>query len=174
MASRDTLFNPWEKYLLLARAHGTLKERGYQSERSFSICGYGVTVPRGSRACFLQSGQLVWVLPVGALTCHWGSFGTAARVHWVRGGARQCTATLGRNSPCGTRWGAFGQSGAAPHLKKQGTKRGKGSDVMESTRLLQVTLIKNKPAGSHLSPTYQNPDRAAHSAQGTVTQQWKH
>lgn len=123
MASRDTLFTPWPKYLIRARAHGTLEGARGSLEWPFSficictpvLCGFVVVF-----TCFLQSGQLVWVPRAGALMCHSGSFETVSRAHWARGGAPRCTATLGRNVPCGTQAGAFGQSGAARNLRTEG------------------------------------------------------
>lgn len=41
-----------------------------------------------------------------------------SQARWARGGAPQCTATLGRNGPCGTQAGAFGLRGAAQYLKE--------------------------------------------------------
>ena len=67
--------------------------------------------------CFLQSGQLIWVLLAVVRMCHWGSSETVSRVHWVIGGALRCTATLGRNGPCGRQAGASCQSGAARYLQ---------------------------------------------------------
>ena len=104
-------------------------------------------------ACFLQSEQLVWVLPAGVLTCHWGSFGTAAQVHWVRGGARRCRATLGRNGPCGTRWGAFCQSGAAQHLNA--SKKARGSDFKETLGSIycessELKGVSGRPPFTHI------------------------
>lgn len=40
-----------------------------------------------------------------------------SQVHWVRGGALQCTTTIGRTDPCGRQPGAYGQSGAAQYLR---------------------------------------------------------
>lgn len=76
--------------------------------------------------CFLQSGQLIWVLLAEVLMCHWGSFETVSQVHWVRGGALQCTATLERNGPCGRRSGVYGQSGAARYLQERVKRRKRG------------------------------------------------
>lgn len=81
--------------------------------------------------CFLQSGQLIWVPLAGVLMCHWGSFETVSQVHWVGGDALQCTATLGRNGPCGRQAGAYDQSGAAQYL--QGPTR-KGRMCGQRTR----------------------------------------
>lgn len=132
MASRDILFTPWLKYLIRARAHGTLEEGISKWDTFACVCAY-VSCPVHAcvwlYACFLQSGQLILVLLAGALMYHWGSFETVSQVHWVRGDALQYTATLGRNGPCGTQAGAFCQSGAARYLRTKGWNKRKGGET---------------------------------------------
>ncbi len=102
--------------------------RGDDRERRFSIFFFFFyvrvcSVPVCLHTCFLQSGQLIWVLLAGVLIYHWGSFETASQAHWVRGGALQCTATLERIDPCGRQAGAYGQSGAALYLRERVRKK---------------------------------------------------
>lgn len=77
--------------------------------------------------CFLQSGQLISALRVVVPMCHWGSFEIVSQVHWVRGGALQCTTTIGRIGLCDRRPGAYGQSGAAQNL--HGTRVNKKNKI---------------------------------------------
>ncbi len=151
MASRDTLFTPWPKYLIRARAHGTLE--GEVRVRQFSIlcfvhmciCVLRMCVCVWLYTCFQQSRQPLSVLLAGVLMYHWGSFETVSQVHWVRGGALQCTATLGRNGPCGRQPGAYDQSGAAQYLQGRANKKRKSVWTKDEIRgKVQIANLKEE------------------------------
>lgn len=57
-----------------------------------------------------------------------------SQAHWVRDGALQCTATLGRNGPYGRPPGAYGQSGAAQYLQGRANKKRKSVDKGRNKR----------------------------------------
>lgn len=140
MASRDVLFTPWLKCLILAWAHGTLeigkKESGLN--RWFFACVLHLCVLE--RACSLLSEQLVSVPLVGVLLCHLGFFETAFPIHWVRDGAPPCTATLERSALCDRRSDVFGPTSAAQHLQTMNRK------IKE--RFIATKMTSNIPDGT--------------------------
>lgn len=93
-----------------------------------------------------------------------------SRAHWARGGAPRCTATLGRNGPCGTQAGAFGQSGAAQNLR---TEEWSGEEinryVEDQMRIIIKRIIKRMYVYPH-SALYNKPCTAA--AQMNTAKHW--